>query len=49
MNVVASGLPSSSYARCSKSAPPMPCTTPPAIWPSTTFGLIIGPQSSLTM
>ena len=27
----------------------MPCTVPPAIWPSTTFGLIIGPQSSLTM
>ena len=29
------------------SAPPMPCTVPPAIWPSTTLGLIIGPQSSL--
>ncbi len=27
----------------------MPCTVPPAIWPSTTFGLIIFPQSSLTM
>ena len=26
----------------------MPCTTPPAIWPSTTVGLIITPQSSLT-
>ena len=24
----------------------MPCTTPPAICPSTTFGLIISPQSS---
>ena len=24
----------------------MPCTTPPAICPSTTFGLIICPQSS---
>ena len=26
----------------------MPCTTPPAIWPSTIIGLIITPQSSLT-
>ena len=24
----------------------MPCTTPPAVWPSTTFGLIMTPQSS---
>src|SRR3954471_23015055 len=27
----------------------MPCTTPPAIWPSTTLGLIMVPQSSPTM
>src|SRR5207302_836134 len=33
----------------SRRTPPMPCTTPPAIWPSTTLGLIIGPQSSPTM
>ena len=49
MNVVVTGLPASSYSRCSNNAPPMPCTVPPAIWPSTTLGLIIGPQSSLTM
>src|SRR5262249_40991078 len=48
-NVVATGLPAASYARCWKSTPPIPWTTPPAIWPSTTSGLIIGPQSSLTM
>jgi len=33
---------------CSYSTPPMPCTTPPAICPSTTMGLIMTPQSSLT-
>ena len=31
---------------CSYSTPPMPCTTPPAVCPSTTFGLIMTPQSS---
>ena len=44
-----SGLPCSSYTKSSSSAPPMPCTAPPAIWPSTTDGLIMTPQSSLTM
>ena len=48
-DVVANGLPSSSHASCSMRAPPMPWTVPPAIWPSTTFGLIMRPQSSLTM
>src|SRR6478672_7365024 len=49
MNVVVSGLPSSSYTKSSSSTPPMPCTTPPKICPSTTMGLIIFPQSSDTM
>jgi uncharacterized membrane protein len=33
---------------CSYSPPPIPCTTPPAIWPLTTLGLTITPPSSLT-
>ena len=49
MNVVVSGLPSASYTKSSSRTPPMPCTTPPKIWPSTTIGLIIFPQSSETM
>src|SRR5579863_1701051 len=39
-------LPSSPYADRSSSTAPMPCATPPRIWPSTTAGLISAPQSS---
>ncbi|CFP60707.1 Uncharacterised protein [Bordetella pertussis] len=27
---------------------PMPCAMPPMVWPSTTMGLIMVPQSSTT-
>src|ERR1700691_410224 len=41
-------LPSSSYADRSSSTAPMPCATPPRIWPSTMAGLMSAPQSSAT-
>ena len=49
MNVVVTRVAVLVVREVLESAPPMPCTVPPAIWPSTTLGLIIGPQSSLTM
>src|SRR6266480_3278890 len=46
MNVADWKLPSSPYADRSSSTAPMPCATPPRIWPSTTAGLMSAPQSS---
>ena len=48
MNVADWQLPSSSYADRSSSTAPMPCATPPRIWPSTMAGLMSAPQSSAT-